>query len=753
MLLIAFKSVWARKRRMIGTLLAVLLGVAFLAGTLLLGDTLRANFGQLYSQANGSTSILLRGATKVGTAGGQDIRAGVDASLVERVAKVPGVADAEPYLEGYGQLLGHDGKGIGGNGPPTRAANWVPVPSLNPYRLVAGRAPRADDEVIINRGAATTGHLRLGGTTTLLTPQPVRVVIVGIALLVAAFSIYNTFSILAAQRSRDTALLRALGATRRQVISSSVAETLIIGLAGSLVGLAAGVGIAAGLKGVFGGFGFALPAGGLVFKASSALIAVVAGLLATIIAGALPALRASRVPPLAALRESAAEATAVSRLRIVAGVLLILAGVIGTTSAAVAGNAGLAGAGALSAVAGVVVFGPVAARPAVAVLGSPLTALRGITGNLARQNAMRNPRRTAASASALMVGVAVVSLFTVIGASLKSSAARGVDQSLRADLVVDNGSYGGASGGGGLSPQLATSIARLPAVWLATGLGSGSVLLDGVSRQATIGDPGAIGHVINLGVTAGSLAPATTGTLAVSRTAAGSRHWRVGTTVAVTYPDGASGQLRVGAIYNNAGIAGDYLLTPAGWAPHAGQVVDSQILIKLRASSDTAAARKAITALTAPFGHPRIQDRSQYRNSATRGVNTILGLIYVMLVLAIIIALMGITNTVSLSIHERTRELGLLRSVGQTRAQTRSLIRWESVLIALFGTVGGVILGTFLGWAFVKASATATLAVFSVPITQLLIFLIVGAVAGVVAGLRPARRAARIEVIQALAIE
>jgi putative ABC transport system permease protein len=845
---IGLKQAWAYKRRLIGTFLAVALGVAFLAGTLLLGDTLRVNFDKLFTQASNSNEVVLRGATKVGTAGGQSIRAGVDASLARRVATVAGVAAAEPYMEGYGQLLGSDGKGIGGNGPPTRAANWVPLPTLNPYRLVAGHAPRAGNEVVINRGAAKTGHLRLGGTTTLLTPRPVRVVIVGIvtfgtadgfgpstftgmtlhaarryltdnpgqltsvlvkpspgvspdqlltrlrpalppgvqavtgaqlaqenfttistgfldfvrtglttfaivALLVAAFSIYNTFSILAAQRSRDSALMRALGATRRQVVTSSVAETLIIGLAGSLAGLAGGLGIAAGLKGVFDSFGFALPAGGLVFKASSALIAVIAGLSATVIAGALPVLRASRVPPLAALREFAVEAAAASRVRITAGAVLIAGGFIGTASAAVAGNVGLAGVGAVVTVAGVVVSGPVAARRAAAVLGSPLTALRGITGNLARQNAMRNPRRTAASASALMVGVAVVALFTVIGASLKSSATQGISQSLRADLVVNTGSYGGRPGGGGFSPQLAASIGRLPDVRLATGLSSGSALLDGVSQQVTIADPAAISQVIDLGISPGALNRAGPGTFAASNTAASSHHWRLGQTIQVTYPDGASRQLRLSAIYKHSGIAGDFLITPASWASHTTQVVDSEILVKLRPGSDIAAARKAIAALAAPFGKPRIQDRAQYRSSATQGVYTVLGLVYVMLVLAILIALMGITNTLSLSIHERTRELGLLRAVGQTRPQTRSMIRWESVIIALFGTAGGVILGTFLGWAVVKASATPALAVFSAPLTQLLIFLIAGAAAGVAAGLRPARRAARLEVMQALAME
>ena len=507
MIAITARSLWARKRRLVATLLAVVLGVAFLAGTLLLSDTLRANFDRLFTQADGGTDVVLRGATQIGS--GNSARTGVDASLLPRVRAVPGVADAQPYLQGYGQLLGRDGKPIGGNGPPTEAANWVGDPALNPYRLVAGHAPRADDEVVINRGAAKTGHLALGMTTTLLTPQPLRVHVVGIttfgtadgfgpgtftgmtlhaarlyltgpkgpgqaeltqilvraspgvpatelaarlrpvlpagvqaitgtqlatenlddinsgflgflstgltafaaiALLVAAFSIYNTFSILAAQRGRESALLRALGGTRRQLAVAGLAETLVVGVLGSVAGWAGGIGIAALLKGVFDGFGFALPAGGLVLRASSSVLAVTVGVAATVLAGVLPVLRGSRVPPLAALRELAAEPARISRARSVPGFLLIAGGVGAVIAGTAGGGQGAAVAGAVGTLAGFVVLGPVAIRPAAAVLGAPIAALRGVGGRLARDNALRNPRRTAATASALMVGVAVATL-------------------------------------------------------------------------------------------------------------------------------------------------------------------------------------------------------------------------------------------------------------------------------------------------------------------------------------------------------
>jgi putative ABC transport system permease protein len=763
------------------------------------------------------------------------------------------VADAQPYLEGYGQLLGRDGKPIGGNGPPTQAASWVGDPALNPYRLVQGHAPRADDEVVINRGAATTGHLALGMTTTLLTPQPLRVHIVGIttfgtadgfgpgtftgmtlpaarqhlagpkgpgpgseaeltqilvraspgvpdtelaarlrpvlpagvqaitgaqlatenlddinsgflgflstgltafatiALLVAAFSISNTFSILAAQRGRESALLRALGGTRRQLAVAGLAEALVVGLVGSVAGWAGGIGIAALLKGVFDGFGFALPAGGLVLRASSSVLAVAVGVVATVLAAVLPALRASRVPPLAALRELAAEPARISRVRSVSGFLLIAGGAGAVIGGAAGGGEAAAIAGAVGTLAGFIVLGPVAVRPAAAGLGAPIAALRGVGGRLARDNALRNPRRTAATASALMVGVAVATLFTVIGASLKASAANGVQRTLAADLVVYQPGYGGSAGLAGFSPQLAADLGRLPSAGVAVGVSRGSVLLDGRAQTVAAADPGRIGAVLNLGVTAGSLGAVDAGSFAVSASAAADRHWRVGSTVPVVYPDGAQARLRVAAIFDHPDITGDYLFAAAGWAPHAGQRLDSMVLLKLKPGASPGSARAEVTAATGAAGQPRVQDRAQYQASATGGVNTILGLVYVMLALAILIALMGVANTLSLSIHERTRELGLLRALGQRRAQTRGMIRWESVIIAVFGTLGGVILGTFLGWAVVASSGRATLAVFAAPPLQLALFLVLGAVTGILAGIRPARRAARLNMISAIA--
>lgn len=847
MWILAAHNLRARKRRLVSTVIAVALGVAFLAGTLVLSDTLRANFGQLFTQANGSTSVVIRSATQISGGAGTSQRAGVDAALLPQVRAIAGVADAQPYIEGYGQLVGHDGKAIGGGGPPTRAANWITDRELNPYRLMSGRAPLTGDEAVINLGAAKSGHLRLGDTTTLLTPRPVQIRIVGIAtfgtadgfgpstftgltlhaaqadltgsspgqvtqvlvraapgvtpdqlahrlqtelpaglqaitgsqlaaenydsinsgflgflstgltafaviaVLVAAFSIYNTFSILAAQRTRESALLRALGSSRRQLITAGLAEALAVGAAGSAIGWAGGIGIAALLKGVFDGFGFALPAGGLILTASSSLLAVLTGVAAAVLAGALPAVRSSRIPPVAALREVASEPPRVSRPRAAAGALILTAGTATVIAGAASAGQGAAIAGAVATVAGFLLLGPASARPAVTVLGGPIAALRGVNGRLARDNAQRNPRRTAATASALLIGVTVAALFTVVGASMKATAASGVDHTLTADLVVDRGGYGGASGGGGLNPQLAGDLSRLPGVQLATGLASGNIVLGGNTSSITAADPAAIGHVLNLGVTHGSLHDLYPGSLAISTKAAGDKHWAVGSRVPVIYPDGTTATLRVAAIFAHPDITGDYLLDQVGWVRHAGQNLDSAVFVRVAADHPASTVRAAVTAAAAPYGQPRVQDHAQYRDTATSGVNTILGLVYVMLALAVVIALMGVANTLGLSIHERTRELGLLRAVGQQQRQARSMIRWESVIISVFGTVGGVALGTFLGWAVVASASSSTLGVFAAPPGQLAIFLVAGALAGVLAGLRPARRAARLDVLTAIA--
>jgi putative ABC transport system permease protein len=352
-----------------------------------------------------------------------------------------------------------------------------------------------------------------------------------------------------------------------------------------------------------------------------------------------------------------------------------------------------------------------------------------------------------------MVGVGVVTLFTIFAASLKTSIDNSVSQSFTGDLVVSIGRFGG----GGISPQLARDVDQLPQVQTATGLGQGRALVGTGTENVTVADPTQLGKVLDLDVQSGSVQKLGPQQLAVSKRVADDKGWRQGTTVPVTFADGTATDFTVGAVYGARDIAGNYLVPRDTWTPHAVQDIDTSVLIRLRDGVSVADGKQAVQRTVDTYGAPDVQDRAQYASSLSQGVDMMLGIVYVLLGLAILIALMGIANTLSLSVYERTRELGLLRAIGESRRQLRSMIRWESVIIAVFGTVGGLGLGLFLGWALVQAASQGTgdmiAPTFSAPVGQLVVLLVVGAIAGVLAGLRPARRAAKLPVLQAVAAE
>jgi putative ABC transport system permease protein len=476
---------------------------------------------------------------------------------------------------------------------------------------------------------------------------------------------------------------------------------------------------------------------------------MIVGVIVTLVAGVAPAIKASRVAPIAAIRDVSVERTSASLGRAITGVALTAVGVAAVLGAVLSGGSSVlafAGLGALLTIVGVVVFGPVVARPASGVIGAPLRWLRGVTGSLARQNAMRNPRRTSGTAAALMIGVGVVTLFTIFAASLKTAIDDSVSKSFTGDLVISTGTFGG----GGMSPQLAGDVGRLPEVRDATGLGRGRALVGSGTQNVAVADPARLGSVLNLDVVKGSVRSLGPEQLAVSKRVADDKGWKDGTRVPVTFSDGTTTEFTVGAIYKARDLTGNYIVPRAAWTPHAVQDIDSTVLIRLKNGVSLEQGRHA-------YGAPDVEDRGQYAASVGQFVNMMLGIVYVLLGLAILIALMGIANTLSLSVYERTRELGLLRAIGESRRQLRSMVRWESVIIAVFGTAGGLGVGVFLGWALVKAASQGTgdmiAPAFSAPIGQLALLLVVGAVAGVLAGLRPARRAAKLPVLQAIVTE
>jgi putative ABC transport system permease protein len=842
------KSIGAHKRRLLATSSAVVLGVAFLSGTLVLGDTMETGFGDMFGEANAGTDAIVRSSTEVGD---DDIseRGLLDASVVENVTAVDGVATAVPEISGIGQIVGSDGDPLGGNGPPTQAGNWIADPEINAWRIADGRAPEGPGEVVIDKASADGGELEVGDATTIRTPEPVDVTVVGIAtfgdagadsagpqtyaaftaefaqrvllpepgrisdvlvvadegvtqqelvdrlepalpdgsealtgaaltaeqqselegdflgffkafllvfagiaLVVATFSIYNTFSILVAQRSRESALLRALGASRRQVLGSTVAEALVVGVLASAIGVAAGLGLAAGLSALSESAGFAVAGTALVVETSALVLAGVVGVVVTLAASVAPAVKASRVAPLAALRDVAVDRSGASWIRGLLGVVVAGTGIAATVGGtAGAGSLAMTGLGALLVVVGFVLLGPVVARPVAGVVGGPLTLRRGMSGTLARRNATRNPRRTAGTASALMVGVAVVTLFTVVAASVKQSIDDTVSEQFAGDLVIAQTDFSGA----GLSPELEPAVAELPEVDLATGLREAPMVVDGDDDVATVIDPVAAGQIFDLEVVEGSVDQLGDRQMALSADYASDHGLALGDPVPVSYSDGTSEELTVGAILGNDQLVGDVVLPKVAYESHASvRSSDVGLLIDLVDGVSTADGEAAIQPVADRFGAPDVQDRQEYVDSVAGQIDQMLTIIYVLLVMAIVIALMGIANTLSLSIHERTRELGLLRAVGQSRRQLRRMVRGEALVVALFGTLGGLGLGTFLGWAMVKTiEAAEGLGAFAVPAGQLGVVVALGAIVGVVAAVRPARRAARLDVLQAIATD
>jgi putative ABC transport system permease protein len=492
-----------------------------------------------------------------------------------------------------------------------------------------------------------------------------------------------------------------------------------------------------------------LPAAGLVLHPSTAAITLIVGITATVVAGLVPAWRSSGVAPMAALRDLAIDTTNASRLRLAAGAVLTAAG----AALVVSGSSGdgvllRVGLGSVATFVGVVVLGPAVATVTTRVLGWPLAWLRGSSGRLAQQNAARNPRRTSGTAAALMIGVGVVTLFTVFASSISSSVETSIDRSFGGDLVVSSKAVGGDTG---FSPQLATDAAANQDVTTVVGIGSVRADVGGSQTGIAVSDPAALTKVLDLGATTGSVAGLRDDQLAVSTKHAQDEHWSIGSAVPVTYADHTTQTFTVGALYEVADVIGDVVMARAAWAPHGVQDTDVAVLVKLRDGVSIATGKTDLAAIAAHYPGTQVRTRDEYVASVAAGVNQSLAVIYVMLALAILIALMGIANTLSLSIHERTRELGLLRAVGQSRRQVRAMIRGESAIIALFGTIGGVALGVFLGWSLVRASASEGIGTFNPATGSLVVVCLVGALAGVAAAIRPARRASRLEVLDAIA--
>ncbi|MGH2704599.1 MAG: ABC transporter permease [Actinomycetota bacterium] len=580
----------------------------------------------------------------------------------------------------------------------------------------------------------------------------------GISLFVGTFIIQNTFRIVVAQRTRELALFRALGASAQQVTAMVLVEAAAVGVVASAVGVGVGVGLAAGLRGILEAFGGQLPQGPLILLPRTVAVTLALGTTVTVISSILPARRAARVPPVAAMRDPdpAADGTA-GRRRILLGGLAAAMG-LGLLAAGLFLEVKrpqpvyLVGAGAALTFIGVAVLGPTFARPVAGVIGAPYPALLRVSGTLARRNAMRSPRRTAATAAALMVGLALVSLVSIMAASIRRTTVEVLDESFRADLVISIAGFSPV----GFSPQITEQVSRLrqvetvTAVRSSTGppnarIGDDPVFVAGI-------DPALLPKVVELSVGRGNLRRLTDGGVAVRRREATRRELALGDEVKITFTRTGTRSFPVVAIWDAEGVGVPFLLGLDAYRENIAEQSEAQAFVRLRRSIPAAEGRRAVESVTDAYPNVQLQDRSQFREKVSRDVNRTLGGFIGLLGLAIVIALMGIANTLSLSVIERTREIGMMRAVGMSRRQVRRMVRWEAVIIAVFGALLGVAIGIFFGWAVARSLREEGIRL-AVPIGQLAGWVVAGGAAGLLAATVPAWRASRLDVLRAIAHE
>jgi putative ABC transport system permease protein len=532
-------------------------------------------------------------------------------------------------------------------------------------------------------------------------------------------------------------------------------EAAIVGVIASGLGLLFGIVLANVLAVAYEFFGGDLPDAALEVQLRTVLVALAVGVIVTLVSALLPARKAASVPPVAAMRDIESTTRRSMRTRVIAGATITAFGVaLGLLGLFVElpvdwiDPIALVGAGAAVVFIGVAVISPFFTRPVAGAIGAPFPRLLALPGTLARENSMRKPRRTAATAAALMIGLALVSLATILAASFRGTVREVIDESFRADLVVSEVGFGGF----GFSTSIADDVAALPEI---------DVLARTRFGQASIGDRPAFVSAVqadtfldlfSVDLKAGDFQRLTSPSVALRASRAETLGVEVGDTVTMTFARSGKQQLPVVAIWDGQGIQASVLLSLETFEANFAEQLDAQVLIALADGVSIEKGRTAVESVTSRFPNVQIQDQADFKEQTESQINLILSLIFVMLLLSVFIALLGITNTLSLSIIERTREIGLLRAVGMSRQQVRRMIRWESVIISVFGAVLGVVLGILFGWAVVQALSDQGL-LFVLPTGQLIGALFAAGVAGVVAAILPAWRASRLNVLDAIAYE
>ena len=840
---LAIASVAAHKLRLVLTSLAIVLGVAFVAGSFVLTDTINARFTILLGEISSGTDVYVRPLPPdFGNDFGQ-VFPSMPEETLETVLAVEGVAVAEGTVEGLAQLIDKEGNPVGGQGPPTLGFSWGRIAELSPVSIADGdgRGPEGPGEVVIDRASARILGAELGDTIEIVATGPseeftlvgiagfgetdnlagatlaafeyseaqrvlnmpgaigsinvaaaegvdadelalrlqevlpdgieaitvenanaqqseeigeaLSFVTIGllsfaaVAVFVGAFIISTTFRIIIAQRTRELALLRAVGATASQVTRLVMIEALFVALFSSVLGILAGVGLATGINGIMRALNFGLPEGPLTLLPRTIIVGMVVGVVVTLVSAIIPARKAARVPPVAAMSALTARPTrkalrgrAISGGAVLGlGALVLAIGLFISVSNAI----WFVALGALSVFAGISILAPLFARPITAVVGWPLPRLFGVPGKLAAENTRRQPRRTASTASALMIGVALVVFVAVFASSIKASAADVLVELLPSDLTISSTNFAT-----GVSPQYSEDLRELPEISEVTALAVTQVKVDEVVYDASVIEPETVGGLFDLEVSDESLADleATDGVL-ISSQEPGYEAW-IGSTIDIELPTGVVETAEVVGSFDVQNF-GTFLLTRDRYAAGVDTFWDSFVAANVAEGVSIEAARTAAEDLAMDYPNVQVQTVSEVLADAESQIDQILVIFTVLLAFAIIIAVLGITNTLALSIIERTHEIGLLRAVGMVRRQVRRMIRWEGVV----GAVLGILTGLLLGWAVVQALADEGLGQFSIPFVQLAIYIVIAALAGVIAAAYPARKAARLNVLEAIAYE
>lgn len=575
-----------------------------------------------------------------------------------------------------------------------------------------------------------------------------------VALFVGIFLIFNTFNIIVAQRARELALFRAMGASRRQVTTAVIVEATVVGVVGSTLGLALGAGLGAAANWAMSTLlNLQLPDGGIVIAARTILLAYAVGMIVTLVAALVPALRASSVPPLAAMRDVARPDKPL-RWRAIIGVALTAPGAVLIWLALdgrISSPLQWLGLGVFLALLGVTLLSPLLTRPLAGLVGVVLS--WGTASKLGRRNALRNPRRTAVTAATLMIGVTLVSGVSVLGASFKKSTEDLVTQSLGADVMISTALQQAPDGKQGFDPKALDKVREIPGVTDALPLHASVATVDGKTNQFVMAmDLSRGADTLAMKATKGEVTSVGAGEAVVDKSTATSNKWNVGAMVSVKLAKGGERDYRLVGIYESKLVAG--LALPESEARYFAGPLAFQGYVQTEDGADTKKIADEVESIMSEYPMVTVGDQAEYIEQTNGTIDIALTILYVLLALAVFIAVLGIINTLVLSVYERTRELGMLRAIGMARKHLKRMIRVEAIILAVFGCLLGIGLGVALGAAISQALITQDImSTIAFPTMSLVVFVVAAVIAGVLAAWWPAFRASRLNVLEAISYE